>query len=68
LPFVMAGALAGAAAADVLLGLNPDSLALLPALRAFVVLGAIGAVLAAPFAWLLKRPATAASTVLTFCL
>lgn len=64
LPFVLAGALAGAAAADVLIGLNPDLLAAGAALRALAVLGTFGAVLGAPFAWLLRRPATRASTVL----
>ncbi|HEY3348261.1 MAG TPA: alkaline phosphatase family protein [Thermoanaerobaculia bacterium] len=64
LPFVLAGALAGVAAADVLIGLNPDLLAPASALRVLAVLGAIGAALAAPLAWLRKRPATRASTLL----
>jgi len=64
LPFVLAGALAGAAAADVLLGLNPDLLAPASALRSLAVLGAIGAALGAPLAGLRKRPATRASTLL----
>lgn len=64
LPFVLAGALAGALAADVLLGLNPDLLAPFPALRALAVLGTFGAALASPLAWLRKRPATRAATVL----
>ena len=58
----MAGALVGAAAADLLVGLNPDLLAPLPVLRAFAVLAGLGAAVAAPCAWFLKRPATAAST------
>ena len=64
MPFVLAGALAGVAAADVLIGLNPDLLAPAPALRALAVLGAVGAALGAPLAWLRKRPATRASTLL----
>ena len=64
LPFVLAGALAGVAAADVLIGLNPDLLAPLPSLRALAVLGAAGAALASPLALLRKRPATRASTLL----
>jgi hypothetical protein len=64
LPFVLAGALAGVAAADVLIGLNPDLLAPAPALRALAVLGALGAAFFAPLALLRKRPATRASTLL----
>ncbi|HQQ79486.1 MAG TPA: hypothetical protein PLB01_19225, partial [Thermoanaerobaculia bacterium] len=64
MPFVLAGALAGVTAADVLIGLNPDLLAPAPALRALGVLGAIGAALFAPLALLRKRPATRASTLL----
>jgi hypothetical protein len=62
LPFVLAGALGGAATADLLIGLNPDLIGPLPALRALAVLSGFGAALGAPFAWLLKRPATSAST------
>jgi hypothetical protein len=64
LPFVLAGALAGAAAADVLIGLNPDLLVPHAALRALAVLATVGAVLGAPFARVLRRPATRASTLL----
>src|SRR5512135_1884758 len=64
LPFVLAGALAGVSAADVLIGLNPDLLAPLPALRALAVLGTLGAALGAPLAALRRRPATRTSTVL----
>src|SRR5512141_2136855 len=64
LPFVLAGALAGVAAADVLIGLNPDLLAPAPVARALAVLGAFGAALASPLAWLMRRPATRASTLL----
>ncbi|HTS03481.1 MAG TPA: alkaline phosphatase family protein, partial [Thermoanaerobaculia bacterium] len=64
LPFVLAGALAGAAAADLLIGLNPDLLAPLAALRALTVLSAFGAVLGAPLAWLSRRPATRGATLI----
>ena len=64
LPFVLAGALAGVAAADVLIGMNPDLLAPLPALRALGVLGTLGAAVLSPLAWLRKRPATGAATAL----
>jgi hypothetical protein len=64
LPFVLAGALAGAAAADVLIGLNPDLLAPLAALRALAVLAALGAAVFSPLALLRKRPATGAATAL----
>ena len=63
-PFVLAGALAGVAAADVLVGLNPDLLAPLPVLRAVAVLGALGAALCAPLAVLRRRRATRGSTAL----
>ncbi len=64
LPFVLAGALAGALAADVLIGLNPDLLAPAQSLRTLAVLGALGAALLSPLAWLRKRPATRAATLL----
>ncbi len=64
LPFVLAGALAGAAAADVLIGLNPDLLAPLAVLRALAVLVALGAAVFSPLALLRKRPATGAATSL----
>ncbi len=62
MPFVLAGAIAGAGAADLLIGLNPDLLTPAASLRALAVLAAAGAALAAPLALLERRPATTVAT------